>query len=142
MHTLLRPSGTETLEVLVVDSDPATVAVLHASLGDLARLHHVANAYQALYELRTQRIDVVVTELFLPGASGVDLLRRMRANGVDVPAIVLTQASGPHPELDAFGVRHLLHKPVSADLLRAALTDLLPASAKTEPTIRTVVNAA
>ena len=141
MDTLVRPTGTRTLEVLVVDADPATVAVLHASLGDLARLHHVANAYQALYELRTQHIDVVVTELFLPGASGVDLLRRCRANKVDVPAIVLTQASGAHPELDAFGVRYLLHKPVAAAVLRAALTDLL-ASAEPEPTIRTVVTAA
>ena len=125
MDTMLRPSQRPAVEVLVVDDDPATLSVLKDSLDEPAGIRNVPDGYQALYELTTHRIDVVVLELFLPGANGIDLLRRMDATGVRVPVVVLTHAGGSHPELDALGVRHVLHKPTTPDLLRAALTDVL-----------------
>ena len=125
MNTLLRPVATPTFEVLVVDDDPATVSALSDSLCGLARLRHVPDGYQALYEMTAHQIDVVVMELFLPGASGIELLHRMHANGLRVPTVVLTHAGSSHPELDALGVQHVLHKPASPDMLRAALTDVL-----------------
>ena len=125
MNTTLRAPETPTIEVLVVDDDPATVSALSISLCGYAQLRHVPDGYQALYELTTHQVDVVVLELFLPGASGVELLRRMRANGLLVPAVVLTHAGNSHPELDALGVKYVLHKPAAPDLLRAALTDVL-----------------
>lgn len=125
MNTTLRPLSIPTFEVLVVDDDPATVAALSDSVGELAHLRHVADGYQALYEMSTHRIDAMVLELFLPGASGVDVLRRMHAHDLRIPAVVLTHTNGAHPGLDALGVYHVLHKPASPDLLRAALTDVL-----------------
>ena len=125
MNTLLRPVATPTFEVLVVDDDPATVSALSDSLCGLARLRHVPDGYQALYEMTAHQIDVVVMELFLPGASGIELLHRMHANGLRVPTVVLTHAGSSHPELNALGVQHVLHKPASPDILRAVLTDVL-----------------
>lgn len=133
MNTMLRPLSTATFEVLLVDDDPATVLALRDSLCGFVRIRHVPDGYQALYEMTAHQIDVVVLELFLPGASGVELLHRMHANGLRVPAVVLTHAGSSHPELDALGVRHVLHKPASPDMLRAALTDVLTPSGEHRP---------
>ena len=136
MSTTVQRLAVPTFEVLVVDDDTATMAAFTGPVDQLALVRHVPDAYQALYDLKTYRIDAVVTELFLPGASGMDLLRRMRANGVLVPTIVLSQSNGSHPELDALGVRHVLRKPASPELLLATLTDLLMPPAKAERNAR------
>jgi two-component system OmpR family response regulator len=125
MSTIFRPLVTPTFEVLVVDDDPATVTALTDSVCESARFSRVGDGYRALHELTTRRIDAVVMELFLPGASGIELLRRMRVIAPRVPIVVLTHASGPYPELETLGVHHVLHKPASPQLLRAALTDVL-----------------
>lgn len=140
--TIERPLGMRSFEVLVVDGDPATAAVLRDAVRELALLLYVPDAYQALYELTAHRFDVVVMELFLPGASGVDLLQRMRAKGLHVPTIVLTQASRSYAEFDLLGVQHVLHKPASPDRFLAALTSVLAPSTGIELMRRTDLAAA
>jgi CheY-like chemotaxis protein len=124
MTTIARPTVT-TFEVLVVDPEAASLAVVTDSVSGLARVRHVPDGYQAIYELSAHQFDVVVLELFLPGLNGVDLLHRMRREGMRVPAVVVSHSRSAHPEFDGLGVRHVLHKPVSADTLRALLTDVL-----------------
>jgi two-component system, OmpR family, response regulator MprA len=132
VSTIPRLLATPTFEVLVVDDDPATARMVSHSVREIALLRQVSDAYQALYELTAHRVDAVVMELFLPGASGVDLLQRMRAKGLRVPTIVLTVANRPYGELDGFGVQHVLHKPASPEQLRAALTDVLAPAMETQ----------
>jgi DNA-binding NtrC family response regulator len=61
---------------------------------------------QALELLRTEEFDLVVTDIRLPGASGLELIRRLKvepAQGVDpdVPVIVLTSVSSVDTAVEA-----------------------------------------
>jgi two-component system response regulator AtoC len=47
-------------------------------------------AEEALACLATERVDLVLSDLRLPGMSGIDLLTRVRETDADVPFIVLT----------------------------------------------------
>ena len=68
MDTTLASVAKPRFEVLVVDADRTTNSALRDALGGSARVRDVSNGYEALYELGARHIDVIVLELFLPGA--------------------------------------------------------------------------
>ena len=60
---------------------------LHAEGFDV---RHVARGDEALRAIREERPDLVVLDLLLPGKGGLEILKELRANGDDVPVLVLT----------------------------------------------------
>ena len=78
-------------QVLVVDDQEYVRESLAAILR--ARGHVVrtaATAEQALADVSVRATDVVVTDLHLPGADGLDLVRRLAQAAPGVPVLVLT----------------------------------------------------
>ena len=76
--------------VLVVDDDPTVREVVVSYLR--AHEHEVVEAEDGETALRCQRdepADLVVLDLMLPGIDGLEVCRRLRADG-DVPVIMLT----------------------------------------------------
>ena len=70
-------------------------------------------AEEALEMLCTDTPDAVVTDIRMPGMSGIELGRTLRARGVDVPLVFMTADSSESLSVDALaiGVRRLLRKP-------------------------------
>ncbi|MBX7079144.1 MAG: sigma-54 dependent transcriptional regulator [Nannocystaceae bacterium] len=77
--------------VLVVDDEPSIVDALSKVLEkeQLAVLT-AGNGHEALEVLRRQRIDVMVTDLRMPGMGGDDLLKAAKAIVPEVEVIVMT----------------------------------------------------
>jgi two-component system response regulator AtoC len=77
--------------VLIVDDERKMRRVLQILLEQMG-LESVAaaNGEEALERFGAEKIDVVLTDLKMPGMSGVDLLAKIRAVDADVPVIVLT----------------------------------------------------
>jgi DNA-binding response OmpR family regulator len=77
--------------VMVVDDDvtvrEVVVTYLRAAGYDVAE---AADGESALDDLRGERADLVVLDLMLPGIDGLEVCRRIRATGDDVPVIMLT----------------------------------------------------
>lgn len=72
------------------------------------------------------RPDVVVSDVRMPVASGLDVLRSLRRAGLTIPVILLTGfgESVSQDEVEAFGGAVLLEKPFDFDDLRTALRNL------------------
>ncbi len=51
---------------------------------------------QVIAVLREQRPDLVVLDLRMPATDGISLLRRIRAEGIDTPALFLTMSDSEH----------------------------------------------
>jgi EAL domain-containing protein (putative c-di-GMP-specific phosphodiesterase class I) len=83
---------TRAVNVLVVDDDDllrSTVRRVLTSEGCQATA--VSNVDEAIQALGAGAgFDVIVTDLQMPGLSGIDLLRLVRQSNLDVPVIVLT----------------------------------------------------
>lgn len=79
--------------VLVVEDEPNIATSLNyiLSRADFA-VDTVADGGEALGRLRRERFGAVVLDVMLPGMSGFEVLRAIRADSrtVDLPVIVLT----------------------------------------------------
>jgi two-component system, NtrC family, response regulator AtoC len=81
----------ESNAVLVVDDDEAVGRVLAAQLTqDGHRSTWVASAEAALLAMEKTPFDLVLSDVRMPGLSGLDLLKVVRAKSPEVPVILLT----------------------------------------------------
>jgi EAL domain-containing protein (putative c-di-GMP-specific phosphodiesterase class I) len=71
--------------------------------------------------------DVVLSDIAMPGMSGIDFLRQLKARDPDLPVVLVTGSPALETAIQALehgAVRYLL-KPVGADVLRAAVEHAL-----------------
>ncbi|WNG52305.1 sigma-54-dependent Fis family transcriptional regulator [Archangium minus] len=77
--------------MLLVDDDPAVAKVLGALLGQAGlTVHTASHGQEALALLGRKPIDVVVSDVRMPGMSGMELLAEVGRSWPDVPVILLT----------------------------------------------------
>jgi two-component system response regulator AtoC len=77
--------------VLLVDDDPAVGKVLGALLAQAGiEARHVQSGQEALDALASRPVDVVITDLRMPGMDGMELLSRISERWPDIPTIMLT----------------------------------------------------
>jgi two-component system response regulator AtoC len=100
--------------VLVVDDDPAVGKVLSAQLAQAGiACRHVPDAAAALVQLREHPVDVVITDLRMPGASGLELLAEITVRWPEIPVILLTAHGSVGTAVEAMkkGAADFLLKP-------------------------------
>ena len=127
--------------VLVVDDDDDARRFVSSVLsGCGAEVRAVASADRALDVLSATYVDVLVSDIGMPGADGYDLITRLRAHerehGGRIPAIALTAYASEEDRDRALAAGFSLHlaKPVSPGVLARAVRDLLePTSVLGEP---------
>ncbi len=115
---------TETRTILVVDDEPGMRAALAEVLarGGFA-VEQAASAEDGLARLEQGGIDLLVTDLRLPGMSGLDLLREAAKAGLETASILMTAYGTVEDAVAAMklGAFDFLAKPFSpADLLHLA----------------------
>lgn len=109
--------------ILVVEDDRALLEaytdVLLAAGFDVVAASDGAGA---LHALDTDPFDVVLTDLVLPGVTGVEILRAVRERDLDVPVVLITGNPSVETAVQAIelGALRYLVKPASAEeLIRA-----------------------
>lgn len=106
--------------VLVVDDDEEIADRVRDSLHDIATVTFVRDAYQALDHLHGSDVDLLLLEMFLPGASGFELLRRLGARHPH-RVVAMTHSTGVTRIAPEFHIDEVLPKPPAPERLRAAL---------------------
>lgn len=90
-------------------------------------VHEAATLQRGLIEAGTRRPDLVVLDLGLPDGDGIDLLRHWRAQGRDVPVLILTARGTIEDKMAGFqtGTDDYLTKPFDLQELVMRLRALL-----------------
>lgn len=78
------------LHVLLVDDDQVDRMAVRRALRGAVSIDEVADADAAFAALSGGGYDCVLLDYLLPGADGLELMRRLRAVGNPVPVVVLT----------------------------------------------------
>ena len=76
--------------ILIVDDDEAVRDVLYDLFSDEHLCHLAATAEQALAFIDDQPYDVVLTDISMPGLSGLELLGHLRQARPGTPVIVVS----------------------------------------------------
>lgn len=105
---------------MVVDDDPQIRTTFEFHL--VRSGYEVAcaeTAEEALSRIHEFRPDLVITDLQMPGMSGIDLLRKIREVGTDIDVIVITAYEGMKSTIEAVreGAYDYLVKPIDVDQL-------------------------
>jgi DNA-binding NtrC family response regulator len=90
--------------ILIVDDDDSVRDVLYDLFSDEHLCHAAATAEQALTFIAEQPYDVVVTDISMPGLSGLELMGQLRQIRPGTPVIVI---SGIDDRLHAEGLMRL-----------------------------------
>lgn len=123
--------------ILVVDDEQQVGNILELFL---RREHEVIRANdgkRALAILLTHPVDVVITDIYMPGTDGLELIRELARTQ---PSIAIIAMSGQWGKFGApltalaltFGADHLLSKPFSCDEALDAVSTVLKMR-KTDP---------
>jgi two-component system, NtrC family, nitrogen regulation response regulator GlnG len=117
-------------EVWVVDDDQSMRWVLERSLTkDGFAVESFASPREALARLQTSRPRVVLSDIRMPGMTGLEFLEQMRSGGVTAPVIIMTAYSDLESAVSAFqgGAYEYLAKPfdlpAATALVRRALSE-------------------
>ncbi|SNT43184.1 two-component system, LuxR family, response regulator FixJ [Tardiphaga sp. OK246] len=114
----------------IIDDDPAmrdSLAFLLDVNGFNARSHGSAAAF--LDHVRKSVPDCVVSDIRMPGMSGLDLVRRLKADGVACPVIAITGHGDVALAVEAMkaGAADFIEKPFDDEALLSAIRSAMAA---------------
>ena len=125
-------------QILLVDDDASLLKLLTIRLeAEGFEVWTAESAEQALLVLRNDSVDLVVTDLRMEGASGLDLFEQVRHFYPGLPVIIMS-AQGTIPEAVSatqMGVFEFLTKPVDKTLLLSTIRAALQQSGATQAEI-------
>jgi len=120
---------TDRVEILLVDDEPALRELMKVALGDGYRFLEAGDVDAAFALLRTHVPAVVLLDVMLPGGSGLDVLRAIRADPVVSSARVVIvsawQSADDRQTALELGADAFLAKPFSVDELVAVVEQLV-----------------
>lgn len=122
-------NDSEPRTLLLVDDDPGMLDTLE----DIFQLHgyrvlSASSAQAALSILARTSVDVILSDIRMPGLSGLDLLHRARRERPEPPVLLMTAYSDPHLLREAAELGSpVLSKPLDiAELLSLVEQELPP----------------
>jgi two-component system, OmpR family, response regulator len=126
------------VRVLLVDDEERLLGALRRGLAaEGFVVDTAATGPEGLQLARDGDFDVVVLDVMLPGLSGYEIVRRLRAESNWVPVLMLSAKDGEHDQADALddGADDYLTKPFSYVVLLAKLRALLRRAPEARPTV-------
>jgi len=114
--------------LLLVDDDPNTLASLSRAFRLAGHEATVCdNAPRALELLRTEAFDLILSDVVMPGKSGIELLEDLKNTGVKTPIVLISGQANVEMAVKAtkLGALDFLEKPLSTDKLLVTVENAL-----------------
>ena len=116
------------MRLLIAEDDPKLLKSLkHIFEGRQYAVDAVSNGTDALAYAETGEYDALVLDIMMPGLDGMEVLRRLRSQGVSTPALFLTARTEVYQRVEGLdaGADDYLPKPFSTAELLARVRAML-----------------
>ncbi len=110
--------------ILVIDDDQSLRRVIEFSLAEQGHLvRTAATGEEGLALFGKERFDAVITDITMPGISGIEVLKKVQAAAPSLPVIVITAYGTVESAVEAMklGAFDYITKPFNRDELRITL---------------------
>ncbi|MGA2865508.1 MAG: sigma-54 dependent transcriptional regulator [Verrucomicrobiota bacterium] len=124
MASETRKNGPRAPRILIVDDDPGQRSLLDSFLRSQGfDTVPVASGEEALETLRTANISMMISDVRMPGLSGLETLRRARQEQAVLPVLLVTAYADIREAVGAMrdGALNYLAKPIDLDELLASV---------------------
>ena len=114
--------------VLIVDDDPGTLASLSRAFAlEGYTAVTASSAARALERLQQEPVDVILSDVVMPGMDGIELLAKLRERSPAVPVVLMSAQASVEAAVKAtrLGALDFVEKPVSLDRLKDQINQLL-----------------
>ena len=104
--------------ILIVDDEAKILSALDILIaGEGYQVFTAANAKEALQVLKTQEIQLVLSDIMMPGITGVELLKKVKTTHPEIIVVLMTGYSSVPGAIDAMreGAQDYLTKPINPD---------------------------
>ena len=114
--------------ILIVEDDITFGMMLKTWLGKKGfEVSSVSNIARARKHIESQSVDLILSDLRLPDHEGIDLLKWMNEQGIDIPLIIMTGYADIQSAVQAMklGARDYIAKPVNPEELLKKIAESL-----------------
>ena len=122
-------------KIVLVDDDETVRKTFALLLGKKYRVSSLRDPRQALARIKTSRADLVIADYRLPYFNGMELIKRLRENGFEGEAMLITG----HPDdvriqdMGRLAISHFFVKPLDLNDLNLSIDRLLQPKNPVEP---------
>lgn len=116
-----------TKKIILVDDDETVRKTFTLLLGTKYRIESLKDPRQALAKLKSSTADLVIADYRLPYFNGMELIKRLRENGYEGEAMLITA----HPDevriedMGRYAISHFFVKPLELNDLNLSIDRLL-----------------
>ena len=105
----------------IIDDEESIRTICRSALEDNFIIETFSNGSEALLTLNSDKPDLIITDIKMPGLSGLELLQKVSVKYPGLPTIVITAHSDIDNALSAYkgGAFEYLPKPFDVDTIRA-----------------------
>jgi DNA-binding response OmpR family regulator len=128
------------MRLLIVEDDVSLAGTIRDGLtAEHFAVDVMHTGTDGLWAATEHRYDLIMLDIMLPGLSGYEVCRQLRAREVWTPILMLTAKDGEYDEADALdlGADDYLTKPFSFVVLLAHLRALVRRGTRARPTVLT-----
>ena len=106
--------------VWIIDDEESIRTVCTSALEDLFKIEAFSSASQALLALNSSKPDLIITDIKMPGMSGLEFLDKVSEKYPDLPTIIITAHANMDNALSAYkgGAFEYLTKPFDINEIR------------------------
>ena len=106
--------------VWIIDDEESIRTICASALEDLFNVESFSSASEALLALNSSRPDLIITDIKMPGMSGLEFLEKVSEKFPDLPTIIITAHANIDNALSAYkgGAFEYLTKPFDINEIR------------------------
>lgn len=131
--------NTKTTTILIVEDDKSVARFLEQAAHEAGYTAQVVdNGQKALEIAKGRSFDLLLLDVMLPGLDGLTICRRLRADGIATPILILTAKDTLQDKVDGLdsGADDYIVKPFEVEELLARMRALLRRGPSTSHTIQ------
>jgi two-component system, NarL family, response regulator NreC len=135
------------IRVLIVDDPPVVRSGLRRvleSVADIEVVGEAGDAKQAVFETRAQKPDIILMDVVMPGASGIEAIPDVLHDAPDAKVLILSMQDDPNYVRQAFAAGaagYVLKEAADTDLV-AAVREVAGGGRYVHPTLGALIVAA